>query len=151
MFIETLHCVHMSCFHVFPVFTCPYLVLPVPVFVISLLVSVCVLITPHLFWFFLVWFPCVYKPCVSFSSRLLLNVFLLLDTLSTLSLKILILLVYLSPHPWGVWHIVKSIHNLGIFCGPLHLVRIIYNIYCFCKYWRALQLYVLVVKWSLLI
>ncbi len=44
---------------------CPYLVLPIPVFVISSLVSVCVLITPHLFQFFLVWFPCVYKPSVS--------------------------------------------------------------------------------------
>ncbi len=30
-----------------------------------LLFSVCVLITPQLFWFFLILFPCVYKPSVS--------------------------------------------------------------------------------------
>ncbi len=37
-------CSHVLCFHVLPVFPCPYLFLPVPVFVISSLVSVCVLI-----------------------------------------------------------------------------------------------------------
>ncbi len=67
-------CPRVLCFHMLPVFPCPYLVLRVPVFIISSLVSVCEFINslffpsrvPLIIMFALL--PCSMFPCVQYNK-----------------------------------------------------------------------------------